>query len=219
MSALQNLNYFIRPEEPRPAQTEEVLSLPQHVWSLTRKHPQVAGLEGEPEWQRYNRRTGGLFLRDPEGLHQENLYRLGANQVMYVCVDEVSVGQFGLVLQDFDPLLEENKARSVVNTGLQGLDQGYVIEDRPSVASFIETYRLRGLLLEAPKALKDAFGEVVKALIVIRDDEGFDTLFCYVRTSAEMQAARNSLARFDASWWLGASGSAAGRLNFDFELI
>jgi hypothetical protein len=105
-------------------------------------------------------------------------------------------------------------------SALKGLEDLYVIDDRSAVAGFIERNRLRGLLLSARDPLNDAFGEAsVKKLKLIRDDEGFETLFCLVLVSCDLAAARHALRSFDQRWWLRHSDQAAGRLNFDFELF
>jgi hypothetical protein len=103
---------------------------------------------------------------------------------------------------------------------IEGLDTTYLIENRPEVARFIEENRLRTILLEARQPLNAAFGErPVKTLTLIRDDEGFDTLFCLVMVPGDMQEARHALRSFDQKWWLARSAEAAGRLNFDFQLV
>jgi hypothetical protein len=79
---------------------------------------------------------------------------------------------------------------------------------------------LRGLLLLAREPLNTAFGDkTVKNLSMVRDDEGFETLFCLVMTAGTMQDARQALRRFDQQWWLAHSRQVSGKLNFDFELI
>ena len=96
----------------------------------------------------------------------------------------------------------------------------YVIEDRTAVASFIEENRLRGILLQAREALNAAFSEdAVKTIRLVRDDEGFETLFCLVMVPGDMDDARRALRSFDQQWWLSHSSQAAGKLNFDFELV
>ena len=103
---------------------------------------------------------------------------------------------------------------------LKGLEDAYVIDNRSAVAAFIEQNRLRGLLLEAREPLNTAFGEsAVKTLTLVQDDEGFDTLFCLILVSGDMNDARLALRFFDQRWWLARSQRAAGKLNFDFELI
>ena len=103
---------------------------------------------------------------------------------------------------------------------IAGLDDSYVIEDRATVSHFIEEHRLQGLLLAAKEPLNDAFTDrPIKILSLLRDDEGFETLFCLVMIPGEMEPARQALRRFDEQWWLAHSGQVAGKLNFDFELI
>ena len=52
-----------------------------------------------------------------------------------------------------------------------GLDDSYVIEDRPAVSHFIEEHRLFGLLLQAKQHLNDAFTErPIKTLSLVRDE-------------------------------------------------
>jgi hypothetical protein len=102
----------------------------------------------------------------------------------------------------------------------KGLDVAYVIDDRVTVAQFIIENRLHGLLLQAQGPLEEAFtNRTVKTLSLVRDDEGFDTLFCLVMISGDMQPARRALRHFDQQWWLAHSKQAAGKLNFDFELV
>lgn len=101
----------------------------------------------------------------------------------------------------------------------QGLDDAYVIVNRPVVARFIEENRLAGLLLRAKGPLVEAFGEqAIKQLALISDEEGFETLFCSVLISGDMQQARQVLRKFDETWWLDNVKDAAGRLNFDFQM-
>jgi len=100
------------------------------------------------------------------------------------------------------------------------LDEAYVIEDRPAVARFMEEHRLHGLLLQAREPLKSIFGpKSIKTLSIVSDDEGFETLFCVVITSGDLQQNRQALRTFDRQWWLSRAGQATGRLNFDFKLI
>jgi hypothetical protein len=103
---------------------------------------------------------------------------------------------------------------------LRELDQLYVFEDRSEVAYFIERNRLRELLLDAGEPLNAAFGkELLKKLTLATDDEGCTTLFCLVHVHGEMQEARRALRSFDHQWWLHHLTQAAGKLNFDFELV
>ena len=103
---------------------------------------------------------------------------------------------------------------------MKGLEDVYVIEDRSAVAAFIEENRLRGLLLQALDALNTTFSEAaIKTLMLAHDDEGFQTLFCLVMVPGDMQEARRALRSFDQQWWLARSRQAAGKLNFDFELV
>ena len=100
------------------------------------------------------------------------------------------------------------------------LDEIYVWDDRLSVLRFVEENRLRGLLLEARQPLDSAFGrDAIKTLSLERDDEGFDTLFCLVRTRAQLEIATGALRVFDERWWLARSEEAAGKVNFDFDLV
>lgn len=103
---------------------------------------------------------------------------------------------------------------------LKELKQFYVFEDRSQVAPFIERNRLRELLLRAREPLNAAFGTgTLKKLMLATDDEGCTALFCLVRVSGAMQEARRALKLFDQRWWLVHSVLAAGKLNFDFELV
>jgi hypothetical protein len=105
-------------------------------------------------------------------------------------------------------------------SALKGLEDGYVIDDRPAVEAFIEQNRLRGLLQQAREPLNAAFAEwAVKKLTLAEDDEGFTTLFCLVLIPGDMRAARLALKSFDEHWWLARSAQPRGKLNFDFELI
>jgi hypothetical protein len=110
-----------------------------------------------------------------------------------------------------DKLLED--------VALATLDAFYVIDNRPAVVHFIQANRLYRLLVQAREPLKEAFGDVTRKLSLVRDDEGYETLFCSVITTAALQDARRTLAAFDDNWWVDRSGQVVGKLNFDFELI
>jgi hypothetical protein len=100
------------------------------------------------------------------------------------------------------------------------LDKIYVWEDRPSILRFIDENRVRGLLLDAHDALDNAFGkDAIKSLSLVRDDEGFDTLVCLVRTPSDLEIATRALQEFDERWWLARSVEARGKVNFDFDLV
>jgi hypothetical protein len=100
------------------------------------------------------------------------------------------------------------------------LDEVYVFEDRFRVAAFIDQNRLSGLLLQAREPLTTIFGEAaVKRLSLIEDDEGCSTLLCLIAVSGALDEARRDLRSFDQRWWLAHSHEAAGKLNFDIELI
>ncbi len=102
----------------------------------------------------------------------------------------------------------------------EALDEIYVWDDRATVLRFIEEAHVRGLLLEARLALDEAFGiDAIKYLSLVRDDEGFDTLFCLVRTRAQLEIAMHALREFDERWWLARSREVAGKVNFDFDLV
>jgi hypothetical protein len=109
----------------------------------------------------------------------------------------------------------------VTASGLtNGLESAYVIERRAAVFAFIARYRLHGLLLEAIAALNAAFGkESVKTLTLILDDEGEQSLFGLVMITGDAEGARRSLRAFDQEWWLAHCRQAAGKLNFDLELV
>jgi len=108
----------------------------------------------------------------------------------------------------------------LVGSELRALEQTYVLEDRSAVPAFIKRNRLLEPLLEARGPLISAFGEAtVKRLSLVEDDEGFVTLFCFVLVPGGLDEARWALNSFDESWWLIRSPEAAGKLNFDFELI
>jgi hypothetical protein len=115
---------------------------------------------------------------------------------------------------------QEDKREVPPNHVAIGLDDAYVLERRAAVIDFIEENHLKNLLLQARDPLNAAFGgKAVKTLSLIRDDEGFDTLFCLVITTGSVQEARRALKEFDQSWWLARADQANGRLNFDFELV
>ncbi len=103
---------------------------------------------------------------------------------------------------------------------LKSIETDYVIENRSEVARFIQKNRLRGLLLEAVKLLDTFFDtDAIKALTLVTDDEGTESLFCLLITPGEMEEARSRLRSFDEDWWLSNSARSGGKLNFDFELI
>ena len=96
----------------------------------------------------------------------------------------------------------------------------YLIDDSDLVTHFIDDNGLRGILLEAQEHLSAIFGnDAIKTLTLVRDDEGFDALFCLIRVTGEMEEAREALRDFDRQWWLARVGQVAGKLNFDFELV
>lgn len=100
------------------------------------------------------------------------------------------------------------------------LQKIYVIDDASRVSSFVRWNRLRGLLLEAGEPLDSAFGAgAVKRLSLSGDEEGSLTLFCLVMWPGDMREARRALRVFDEQWWLARCQQAAGKLNFDFELV
>jgi hypothetical protein len=99
----------------------------------------------------------------------------------------------------------------------EGLDRIYVVENRTVVANFIEENHLYGLLLQAEQSLNENFGDAsIKTLSVVSDEEGFETLFCLITTSRNLQQSRIALRAFDRGWWLSRAKQAAGKLNFDF---
>ena len=101
---------------------------------------------------------------------------------------------------------------------LKGLEEIYVIDNRSAVAAFIKQNCLRALLLQAREPLHAAFGEsAVRTLTLVQDDEGFETLFCLILVSGDMNEARLALRSFDQQWWLVHCDQAAGKLNFDFD--
>ena len=100
------------------------------------------------------------------------------------------------------------------------LEETYQVDDPPRVFAFIEQNRLRDLLLQAKGPLNKAFGKtVVKQLHLVRDNQGFETLYCLVMVPGDAREARRALRAFDEHWWLARSDQAGGRLNFDFELV
>lgn len=106
-----------------------------------------------------------------------------------------------------------------VNTAANELEKLYVFEDRTAVNAFILEHRLRGLLAAASQPLNEAFGDDIKTLKIVTDDEGSQTLFCLVQVSASVEDARRALESFDNRWWLAHCGPVAGKLNFDFEFV
>jgi hypothetical protein len=101
-----------------------------------------------------------------------------------------------------------------------GLEDAFIIENRPEVAKFIEQNHLAGMLRQATRPLDATFGEnTLKMLRLVRDDEGSETLFCFVATRVGLEVAMQALRRFDELWWIARCGLTAGRLNFDFELF
>jgi hypothetical protein len=114
---------------------------------------------------------------------------------------------------------EENR-KVLQDSPIEGLEAVYVIKECAAVAGFIQENRLRGILLQATEPLNTAFGDAaIKTLTLLRDDEGFDTLFCLVMVPGDMLEARRALRSFDQRWWLARSAQAKGRLNFDFQLV
>jgi hypothetical protein len=100
------------------------------------------------------------------------------------------------------------------------LNQSYVIDNRDAVNPFLAANHLHSLLREALPHLEAAFSNsTVKTLSLVTNDEGSQTLFCFVMWKGKMEAARAALRAFDESWWLTNSGKIADKLNFDFELI
>jgi hypothetical protein len=100
------------------------------------------------------------------------------------------------------------------------LNLSYVIDNRLAVNPFLAANHLHRVLREALPNLEAAFGKSsIKTLSLVTDDEGSQTLFCFVMWKGEMEAARAALRAFDESWWLTHSEKIAEKLNFDFELI
>jgi hypothetical protein len=124
-------------------------------------------------------------------------------------------------LGTFADFLAQRPCREVgAGSALSALERVYIIEDRAAVADFVRQNRLGGLLLQARGPLYATFGEAaMKTLRLVRDDEGFTTLFCLVMVPGDMQKARRALRLFDQQWWLDRCEQAASKLNFDFELV
>ena len=102
----------------------------------------------------------------------------------------------------------------------KALDEVYVFKDRAAVEAFLEENHLRGHLLRAVGPLNRSFGQTaIKVLTLVRDDEGFENLFCLVLMPGDPQRAKEALRAFDQEWWLRNAPKALGRLNFDFELV
>jgi hypothetical protein len=99
------------------------------------------------------------------------------------------------------------------------LNEHYVMSRAATIQTFVREHRLRSTLLEARKPLEAAFGsEAIKKLEIIRDDEGYETLFCSVILTGSVIDARASLRSFDEQWWVERCNQVNGKLNFDFEL-
>lgn len=128
-------------------------------------------------------------------------------------------GQADLLIINLPPREEFGRERHP-NPALRELDEIYVFEDRPHVASFIEQNRLRELLLQAQGPLNAAFGETaVKRLLLIEDEEGSQALICLISATGDVGKAREKLRSFDESWWLLHCDEVRGKLNFDYDLI
>jgi hypothetical protein len=114
----------------------------------------------------------------------------------------------------------EMRGSTLFRIATQALNEAYVFEGRQEVEGFIRRNRLRHWLEQAVGPLNEYFGkDAIKVLKLVTDDEGSQTLFCLVMVTGSLDAARRSLASFDRNWWLGRSGKAAGKLNFDYELV
>jgi len=119
-----------------------------------------------------------------------------------------------------DPLWQAFDMVQSRNGTVSSLEDAFIIEDRANVSRFIDQNHLAGLLRQAAQPLDATFGEnAIKTLRLVRDDEGAETLFCFVITHVGLEAAMCSLRRFDEEWWIARCGLTAGRMNFDFELL
>jgi hypothetical protein len=99
------------------------------------------------------------------------------------------------------------------------LNKQYVMRKAAAIQKFVSEHRLRSLLIEARSHLDRAFGnEAIKKLEIIRDDEGYETLYCSVIVTGGVGEARFSLQTFDDQWWVERCNQVNGKLNFDFEL-
>jgi hypothetical protein len=102
----------------------------------------------------------------------------------------------------------------------QRLDDTYIFENREEVTRFIQEHHLQNLLVQAKEHLKERFGATsIKTLSLICDDEGFESLFCVISAAGSLQENLNALRAFDRNWWLSQVHNAAGRLNFDFQIL
>ena len=127
-------------------------------------------------------------------------------------------GEFEMWKQRISPA---RHLQTEIEKQIEDIERTYVIDDRNSVLSFIQRNGIQNLLVEADNPLRSAFGKLgmIKLLRLVRDDEGADTLFCFVQFRGDVEAGMQALASFDQQWWLQRSPSAAGKLNFDFEFV
>jgi hypothetical protein len=98
------------------------------------------------------------------------------------------------------------------------LNAQFVMADARETSKFILDNGLGLILLESRMHIEAKFGEAVKTLKVVEDDEGHQTLFCLLVYRGPLQDAKQALASFDRDWWLNRAGEFSDRLNFDFEL-
>lgn len=106
-----------------------------------------------------------------------------------------------------------------VPNGMADLNAQFVMTDAGEISKFILDKGLAFILLESKAHIEAAFGEAVKTLKVVEDDEGHQTLFCLMVYSGHSQDAKQALSTFDHDWWLNRAGEFSDRLNFDFELV
>jgi hypothetical protein len=106
---------------------------------------------------------------------------------------------------------------------LADLEQAYDFADADSVRAFIVAHpTLVPLLQEAQAVIASSFGTGTRtALEVVRDPEetGTATLYAFVQSPDDADAALDRLDRFNDGWWRSALSSAAVPLHFTLEYV
>lgn len=126
--------------------------------------------------------------------------------------------------EDFSVLVgaytEAQESLVPVRRSFANLESTFIIENRQSVLRFVEHHHLSWLLLEAEEHLQSVFGgPAIKVLSLLKDDEGVETLVCYVKFAGSVASGRQALRNFDQQWWRARFALGGGKLNFDFDLI
>lgn len=103
---------------------------------------------------------------------------------------------------------------------LEKLKREYVFEDVAVTESFIRNHRsIVEVLLDAVPHLRRCFGsETTLKIGVVFEDAGPTTASAVALWKGPLASARESLAKFDESWWLENVKRARGRILFDYEL-